>query len=89
VRRSSITVVLTLTSSITSGIASSTHGGSPPLEGRFWKVVLVDLWGRSAQALAVVTYVLIIVVWLTALVHSIIVNRRERKASMEAKVVPA
>jgi hypothetical protein len=25
---------------------------------------------------------------LTALVHSIIVNRRERKASMEVKVVP-
>src|SRR5215213_1130000 len=38
--------------------------------------------------LASVIYVLIVVVWLTALVHSIIVNRRERKASMEAKVVP-
>ena len=34
--------VLTLTSSITSGIASSTAGGIPPLEGRFSKVVLVD-----------------------------------------------
>jgi uncharacterized membrane protein YfcA len=39
--------------------------------------------------LASVIYVLIVVVWLTALVHSIIVNRRERKASMEAKVVSA
>src|SRR5919107_531258 len=33
--------------------------------------------------LAGVIYVLIVVVWLTALVHSIIVNRRERKASTE------
>jgi hypothetical protein len=37
--------------------------------------------------LASVIYVLIVVVWLTALVHSIIVNWRERKASMEVKVV--
>ena len=38
--------------------------------------------------LAGIIYVLIVVIWLTALVHSIIVNRRERKASMEAEVVP-
>jgi uncharacterized membrane protein YfcA len=36
--------------------------------------------------LAIVIYVLIVAVWLTALVHSIMVNRRERKASPEAGV---
>ena len=35
-------------------------------------------------ALAIVIYVLIVAVWLTALVHSVMVNRRERKASPEA-----
>jgi hypothetical protein len=39
--------------------------------------------------LASVIYVLIVVVWLAALVHSIIVNHRERKASLEVKVVSA
>ena len=39
--------------------------------------------------LAVAFYVLIIVVWLVALAHSVIVNRQERKASREAEVVPA
>src|SRR5215203_3973818 len=40
------------------------------------------------SATAMLLYALIVVIWLTALVHSIIVNRRERKASMEAEVVP-
>jgi uncharacterized protein len=39
--------------------------------------------------LAIIIYILIVAVWLTALGHSIIVNRRERKASKEAEVVPA
>jgi uncharacterized membrane protein YfcA len=39
--------------------------------------------------LAIVIYVLIVAVWLVALGHSIIVNRRERKASPEAGVGPA
>ena len=38
-------------------------------------------------ALAVAIYVLIIAVWLAALVHSVMVNRRERKASAETEVV--
>src|SRR5215218_6492857 len=40
-------------------------------------------------ALAIVIYVLIVAVWLVALGHSIMVNRRERKASPEAGVGPA
>jgi hypothetical protein len=43
----------------------------------------------ASGALAIVIYVLIVAVWLTALGHSIIVNRRERKASPEAEVLPA
>jgi uncharacterized protein len=43
----------------------------------------------ASGALAIVIYVLIVAVWLTALGHSIIVNRRERKASTEAEVLPA
>ena len=39
--------------------------------------------------LAIVIYVLIVAVWLVALGHSIMVNRRERKASPEAGVGPA
>src|ERR671910_3061797 len=39
--------------------------------------------------LAIVIYVLIVAVWLVALGHSIMVNRRERKASKEAEIVPA
>jgi len=39
--------------------------------------------------LAIVTYALIVVVWVAALAHSIMVNRQERKASTEAKVLPA
>jgi len=39
--------------------------------------------------LAIVTYTLIVVVWVAALAHSIMVNRQERKASTEAKVLPA
>src|ERR687886_121868 len=38
--------------------------------------------------LAIVIYVLIVVVWVAALAHSLMVNRRERKASMEAGVGP-
>jgi len=40
-------------------------------------------------ALAIVIYALIVAVWLVALGHSIMVNRRERKASPEAGVGPA
>jgi uncharacterized protein len=40
-------------------------------------------------ALDIAIYVLIVVVWLTALGHSIIVNRRERKASTEAEIITA
>jgi uncharacterized protein len=39
--------------------------------------------------LAIVTYALIVVVWVAALAHSVMVNRQERKASTEAKVLPA
>ena len=38
--------------------------------------------------LALVVYALIVVVWVAALAHSIMVNRQERKASAEAKVLP-
>jgi uncharacterized protein len=40
-------------------------------------------------ATATLLYLLIVVVWVVALVHSIMVNRQERKASKEAEVVPA
>jgi uncharacterized membrane protein YfcA len=40
-------------------------------------------------ATAMLLYGLIVVVWVVALVHSIMVNRQERKASTEAEVVPA
>jgi uncharacterized protein len=40
-------------------------------------------------ATATLLYLLIVVVWVVALVHSIMVNRQERKASTEAEVVPA
>jgi uncharacterized protein len=40
-------------------------------------------------ATATLLYGLIVVVWVVALVHSIMVNRQERKASTEAEVVPA
>jgi uncharacterized protein len=39
--------------------------------------------------LAIVTYALIVVVWVAALAHSVMVNRQERKASTDAKVLPA
>ena len=38
-------------------------------------------------ALAVAIYVLIVAVWVAAFAHSVMVNRRERKASAEAEVV--
>lgn len=40
-------------------------------------------------ALAVAIYILIVAVWLAALAHSVIVNRREQKASTQAEVVSA
>src|SRR5215207_4940076 len=43
----------------------------------------------TAVAGVIVIYALIVAVWLVALGHSVIVNRRERKASPEAGVGPA
>jgi len=45
--------------------------------------------GGVSGGLAIVAYALIVVVWVAALAHSIMVNRQERKASTEAKVLPA
>jgi len=45
--------------------------------------------GGVSGGLAIVAYALIVVIWVAALAHSIMVNRQERKASTEAKVLPA